>query len=268
MFHGLASQLRRDQSERGRAFRYEGDAMEATAERVKPTKPLGHKAYGSIPHLIGSRRGPSDCGVNEGQQRICTEKCRPGDTIIVQEKLDGSNVAVAKINGVIVPLIRAGYRADESHYRQHHIFAAWVYERQGYFLDVLNEGDRLCGEWLAQAHGTIYDLTDRSPFVAFDLFIGHEFRVPYRQFLNRLALAYGVIATAPVLFEGCMALPVEDALKLLRDRGHYGAQEPAEGVVYRVERNGKVDFLAKYVRPEKVDGKYLGEERWLWKEGD
>ena len=30
-----------------------------------------------------------------------------------------------------------------------------------------------------------------------------------------------------------------------------------EGVVYRVERKGKVDFLAKWVRPDKDDGKYL-----------
>lgn len=37
-------------------------------------KPLGHKSYGSIPHLVGSRRGPRDYGVNEGQQRICCER--------------------------------------------------------------------------------------------------------------------------------------------------------------------------------------------------
>jgi len=37
----------------------------------------------------------------------------------------------------------------------------------------------------------------------------------------------------------------------------------------RVERRGCVDFLAKYVRPEKVDGRYLpeqagGEPIWHW----
>ena len=39
---------------------------------TKPVKPLGRPTYGSIPHLIGSRRGPADSGVNDGQQRICT----------------------------------------------------------------------------------------------------------------------------------------------------------------------------------------------------
>jgi hypothetical protein len=33
-----------------------------------------------------------------------------------------------------------------------------------------------------------------------------------------------------------------------------------------VERRGEVDFLAKYVRPDKVDGKYLGGEPiWMWR---
>ena len=43
------------------------------------------------------------------------------------------------------------------------------------------------------------------------------------------------------------------------ERGHHGGLHPAEGVVWRVERRGKVDFLAKWVRPNKVDGRYLPE---------
>ena len=50
---------------------------------------------------------------------------------------------------------------------------------------------------------------------------------------------------------------------------HSGCDEP-EGVVYRVERKGDVDFLAKWVRPDKVDGKYLPEMSgepavWNWR---
>ena len=57
---------------------------------MKAKKPLGHKNYGSIPHLPGSGRGPGDHSCHEGQARIATEKRRDGlDVIIVQEKLDG-----------------------------------------------------------------------------------------------------------------------------------------------------------------------------------
>ena len=82
-------------------------------------KPLGHKSYGSIPHLVGSRRGPRDYGVNEGQQRICCERARDKyDEIIVQEKLDGANVGIALKEGQILGFnaqwnfgARIGFRA-------------------------------------------------------------------------------------------------------------------------------------------------------------
>ena len=63
---------------------------------MHPPKPLGHKSYGSIGHLPGSRQGRDDVGIDPGQARIVLEKTRDRhDRIIVQEKLDGSNVAVA-----------------------------------------------------------------------------------------------------------------------------------------------------------------------------
>jgi hypothetical protein len=42
--------------------------------------------------------------------------------------------------------------------------------------------------------------------------------------------------------------------------GRYGNPEKPEGVVYRCERNGEVDFMAKFVREDKEDGKYLKEK--------
>ena len=93
-------------------------------DSTKPDKPLGHRAYGSIPHLPGSRQGRGDKGLSAQQASLLTDKARDRhDVIIVQEKLDGSNVAVANIGGEIVALIRAGYRADGSNYQQHHHFA-------------------------------------------------------------------------------------------------------------------------------------------------
>src|SRR5438067_10124703 len=131
---------------------------------VSANKPLGMKSYGSIGHLPGSRRGPGDHGVNPGQARICCERARDRyDRIIVTEKLDGSNVGVARIGDEIVPLVRAGYRATTSRFEQHHLFAAWVRNRWELFAGLLTEGGRFCGEWLAQAHGTRYDLAARSP---------------------------------------------------------------------------------------------------------
>ena len=53
--------------------------------------------------------------------------------------------------------------------------------------------------------------------------------------------------------------------------GFHGATELPEGAVWRVERRGKYDFMAKYVRPENIDGCYLpemsgGGEYWNWRQ--
>lgn len=220
-------------------------------------KPLGHKSYGSIPHLPGSRLGSGDHHCNPGQARIATEQTRDDqDLVIVQEKLDGSNVGIAKLHGEIIPLVRSGHHASTSPYEQHHYFATWVAQRKKLFESVLLEGERLCGEWLLQAHGTRYNLQDREPFVAFDLFYNRHERVSFAEFRGRLAASE--IAMVPTIYTGASALSIQDAMNLLQE-SQYGAIDQVEGAIWRVERAGIVDFLVKYVRPDKIDGTYLPE---------
>jgi hypothetical protein len=223
-------------------------------------KPLGQKSYGSIPHLPGSRLGPGDYHIHEGQAKIATEKARDkNDKIIVQEKLDGSNVGVAKLNGEIFAITRAGYLANTSKYPQHHYFSTWVKLNEIRFQEVLAEGERICGEWLAQAHGTKYDLP-HEPFVAFDIIKGKE-RIILEQLIDRVHLFDFVLPN--ILGYGPMT--VETALDRLGygpslSYNRHGALDPKEGAIWRVERHGKVDFLAKFIHHNKEDGKYLPEK--------
>ena len=77
-------------------------------------------------------------------------------------------------------------------------------------------------------------------------------------------------------------LSIEAAMKMLNTYGFHGSSDQVEGAVWRVERNelanpGKngervwrVDFLVKYVRPDKEDGIYLPEISgrkpvWNWR---
>lgn len=237
-------------------------------------RPLGRKSYESIPHLPESRLGSGDHYCDLTQAKIATQQKRDrNDVVIVTEKADGSNVAISKVNGVIYPLTRSGYPADSSRFRQHHMFAAWVYAKQGLWMDSLSDGEWVSGEWLAQAHGTRYDLKKaicRSPFVAFDLWREQK-RVAwdiFEEWMQRRLLLEG-IGQVRVLSRGD-SFSVASALTLLEDRSYHGALDPIEGAVWRVERNDKVVFLCKYVRHEKVDGCYLpkltGEsEIWNWK---
>lgn len=221
---------------------------------IKPEKPLGGKAYGSIPHLPGSRLGPGDHHCHEGQFNICCVKARDRhDAVTVQEKLDGSNVAVAKINGEIVPLTRSGYRAITSKYEQHHSFHHWTIWNLSRFDELLNEGERIVGEWLMQAHGTRYQLP-HEPFVAFDIMHGLN-RIMVCE-LNERVKPFGFKTPRIIHFGG--AISIVDVVSRLEPSGH-GAIDPVEGAVWRVERCGKVDFLAKFVRHDKKDGTYLPE---------
>ena len=223
-------------------------------------KPLGQKNYGSIGHLPNSRLGDGDYHIHEGQSRICQEKPRDKhDIIIVQEKLDGSNVGIVKLNSKILALSKSGYLAQSSNFEMHQIFAHWVRENEARFY-WLEENQRLVGEWLAYAHGTIYDL-QHEPFVAFDLMSKHK-RTPYLEFMD---IVGGKFKTPRLLHYGS---PIEAEWIMKRinlDRSYHGATEQIEGAVWRVERKGQVDFLAKYVRHDKEDGKYLKDNIWLWR---
>jgi hypothetical protein len=223
---------------------------------TKPHKPLGAKGYGSIGHLPQSRVGPGDWHVHEGQARICLEKPRKGDRVIVSEKLDGSCMVVAKINGEIVPITRAGYHAKDGAYEHLRRFVPYVEERRDQFDILLDEGDRVAGEWLGMAIGTLYDRDHPgfSPFVPFDIFRGRD-RVLTDEFRHRIERV--LFPAAAIVHDGPDPCSIENALCRLGEFGHHGATEKIEGAVWRVEREGRVDFLAKYVRSDKVDGKYL-----------
>src|SRR4051812_43029286 len=107
-------------------------------------RPLGHKAYGSIPHLPGSRLGPSDRRLPDALARVATEAPRdPHDHVIVQEKLDGSCVAAARLGDAIVALGRGGDLAERSRNEGRRLWAAWVREQEARFLAALAPGERL-----------------------------------------------------------------------------------------------------------------------------
>lgn len=145
-------------------------------------------------------------------------------------------------------------------------------------MAVLEDGERLVGEWLAQAHGTRYDL-QHEPFVVFDLMVGDS-RLPYAEFWKRVGLKF----VTPTILNRGSPMSIECVMSLLGTYGFHGALDPVEGAVWRVERDrltdrhsGKrkrvVDFLVKYVRPDKVDGCYLesvsGEAAvWNWRPDD
>lgn len=218
-------------------------------------KPLNRKNYGSIPHLSNSKLGTGDHFIEKGQERILTEKVRDKhDEVLVFEKYDGSNVGIGKIDNRIVALTRSGYTAKTSPYKQHHLFSDWVYKNVMKWMDVLENGERITGEWLAQAHGLKYNI-EVEPIVFFDHFNTENQRSQF-DYVGELAIMYGL--QLPRMLHRGKAIATNELLPILNT----GTEKICsigmpEGMVYRVERKGKVDFLAKWVRSDFEAGKYI-----------
>lgn len=217
------------------------------------------KNYGSIPHLSTSKMyQQSDKRAELGQELILTKKARDWkDLIIVTEKIDGSNMGVIKKNGRLIVLVRSGYDANTSQFESQRLFYKFIYKNESMF-SWLPEGWRVVGEWCLQAHGTIYDISDESPFIAFDIINPDNKRILYIDFIKTCSKFS--IPMVPLLHIG-QPISIGDAIVLM-GKGHYGKPDRPEGVVYRVERDGRVEFLAKWVRSDKEDGKYLGSTIW------
>ncbi|MBX3228274.1 MAG: hypothetical protein KIT84_26370 [Labilithrix sp.] len=210
--------------------------------------------YPSIPHLPGSRCA-EDRTVPPGVARRCVDPggAVAGAEVIVQEKLDGSCVAVARRDGELVALGREGRPCAESGNEARRWFAAWVASERARFEPLVREGEVLAGEWLALVHGTRYAL-DHEPFVPFDLFVDRK-RVPVDVLTARLA---GAGLEMPRVVHRGAPIAIADAVAKL-GRGLHGAIDPPEGLVYRVELRFDVLHVAKWVRPSKVDGSLLPE---------
>jgi hypothetical protein len=229
------------------------------------------KLYAKIPHLPGSRVGSADRTAHVDLVERCVGAGREGDRVLVSEKLDGSCVAIVRHAHGVAAYGRDGRPCAMSRNDGRVAFAAWVDARAGAarWGDVLAEGERVMCEWLALAHGTTYALP-HGPAVVIDGYGADGARWPLDEVRRRAdAMALPV---AHVVHDGA-AISIDEVLATLGERGHHGALEPAEGLVYRVERGATVVGLAKYVRAGKRDGCYLadhtgGEHVWnTWQDG-
>lgn len=230
-------------------------------------KKVVNKSYDSIPHLSKSRLGEADSHIDAKQEAFLTAQLPPIDCILyIEEKMDGSNCAVIRKNGEIIPIGRSGYRCIDSNFEQHRRFHKYVMDRKESFEKLLpDEDDRVVGEWLAQAHGTIYPNVT-TPYLVFDLLKSGK-RIGYEE--KREIFKKHGFQMVPLLMMVRRAVPIEEAISVALD-----CNPLTEGVVYRLERyDKKMDkyvphIIAKVVRMDKEDGKYLNSENpiWMWQE--
>jgi ATP-dependent RNA circularization protein (DNA/RNA ligase family) len=216
------------------------------------------RLYPKIPHLPNSRTGLADKHIGDSAAKRLLETCLASEQIWVQEKLDGSCVIATRRNGELLALGRDGRLCANSSNPLRTAFATWLTQNAKRFF-WLKESERLILEWLAVAHGTRYNLP-HEPIVALDFFEADGLRFSLADLQKKIALAE--LPMPRVLHIG-EALELSQALILLGQFGHHGATDPAEGVIYRLEKENRLLLIAKYVRHGKQDGLYLADHTGL-----
>ncbi|MHA1790259.1 MAG: RNA ligase family protein [Candidatus Helarchaeota archaeon] len=210
-----------------------------------------YKKYKTICHLPNSKMGKNDKGIHSGMAIYCESKFRKDTRIIVTEKVDGSNVSIINDNNNFIALSKGGYECKGSSYEQHKLFEQKVNEwikKDELNQKILPEGERVVFESLIIPHGTIYKKNPKYLLIDWIGKDGRKLWNEYNSFID--------IKKVVTLYDGILPISVNNVLKVMPKKGLYGAKNGFEGLVYRIERNLKFDFLAKWVRHDYEQLKY------------
>ncbi len=198
-----------------------------------------HYAYPRTDHIKGSAVVDDDAS-----QDVPKEWLNGKYRIVVQEKVDGTNVGVHfEQPWVPVPQKRSGLILQGEH-EQYVRFRDWCFDQVEPLWNALSERYVLFGEWLLVQHGVVYDQLS-SFFMAFDVLDKTN-----NTFLScaamRELLKDSGIATVPVL-----ASAWNGSLKQLEEmvqKSQFSTTETCEGVYIRFETDQICKERLKYRR--------------------
>jgi hypothetical protein len=210
--------------------------------------------YPRTPHLFGSKGTDDDkhLGEDESLRFIADE------SLIVEEKLDGTNVGIHfQSDGEMVLQCR-GHLITEGMHPQYDLFKQWAAVKRFVMEDRLQDRFILFGEWLYARHSVHYRQLSHY-FFEFDIYDkqGEKFL----SLEQRLTLIEGTgIETVPVVHSGKIK---RENLESLIGPSAFDSQfeNPVtkrtdnlmEGLYLRTEVEGVVSGRAKFVRPEFVE---------------
>lgn len=210
--------------------------------------------YPRTPHLFGSQGTADDKHLGEAESlRFLADP-----SLIVEEKLDGTNVGIHFTADGELALQCRGHLITEGMHPQYDLFKQWATVKQGALEVILADRYILFGEWLYARHSIHYRQL-RHYFFEFDLYDKES--QSYLSLEKRVALLVDSgIHTVPVIHQGTLA---KGELERLIGPSWFDShfENPAtgrsdnlmEGLYLRTEANGVVTGRAKFVRAEFVE---------------
>jgi len=218
--------------------------------------------YPRTPHLFGSRGTDDDkhLGHKESLDFIAAA------SLIVEEKLDGTNVGIHFTSAGRMVLQCRGHEITTGMHAQYDLFKQWTMGKRPVLEAMLEDRFLLFGEWLYARHSVHYR---RLPHYFFEFDIYDKRSHIFLDLAGRLELLEGTgILTVPVIHRGPATA---DQLGGLVGPSQFDSQfenpitgrpdNLMEGLYLRTEAEGRVTGRAKFVRPEFVE-KIKHSEHW------
>ncbi|MBW3596551.1 MAG: RNA ligase family protein [Planctomycetes bacterium] len=209
--------------------------------------------YPRTPHLFGSKGTDDDKHLGEAESQAFIAD----DSLIVEEKLDGTNVGIHFSEAGEMVLQCRGHLVTEGMHPQYDLFKQWAAVKRVALEGRLENRFILFGEWLYARHTIFYR---RLPHYFFEFDIYDKQQEAFLDLKQRIALIEGTIQTVPVLHTGPISRSgLEDLIGPSRFASRF--ENPAtkrtdnlmEGLYLRREDEGIVTGRAKCVRPEFVE---------------
>ncbi len=218
--------------------------------------------YPRTPHLFGSRGTDDDKHMNEADSQCFIAD----ESLIVEEKIDGTNVGIHFTSGGQMVLQCRGHLITEGMHPQYDLFKQWASVKRPDLEDCLESQFILFGEWVYARHSLHYR---QLPHYFFEFDIYDKQNEAFLSLERRMALLEGAgIETVPVLHRGTVT---RDHLGKLIGPSQFDShfENPVtkrvdhlmEGLYLRTEAAGEVTGRAKFVRPEFVE-KVKQSEHW------
>ena len=218
--------------------------------------------YPRTPHLFGSRGTDDDKHLN----RTDSEAFIAHPSLIVEEKLDGTNVGIHFNSRGRMVLQCRGHEITEGMHPQYDLFKQWTSVKRPVLETMLGTRYILYGEWLYARHSVHYR---KLPHYFFEFDIYDKDVESFLTLDARLQMLEGTgIHTVPVIHRGSAtvdnlhALIGASAFDSSFDNPTMGKTDNLmEGLYLRVESEDCVAGRAKIVRPEFVE-KVKQSEHW------
>jgi hypothetical protein len=182
------------------------------------------------------------------------------DNVFAEEKIDGSSVGIAVVDGQPVVrnrnhILNKAFAARTPAKMQFASIWNWYYKNQQKFLDLMDSAGPVTvyGEWMWALHGLEYDnLPDY--FIPYDLF-DHEKRVFLATDYTRAKLLQAGFATVPLLHQGRVE-SYEQLEALANAPSPFTTLAPREGIYLKVTDGGQIVQRFKMVRQGFIQGEH------------